>query len=264
MIETGAPVQEGDLPGLVTASPERCASELQQSRCVVTGASGGIGRAIAVALATAGAMVFGVARRQDQLRAIAESVESPGRITPYPADLSVQADISSLADRLHRDVKGVDILVHSAGTYSRGPVETSSPHDFDRQYVTNVRAPYLLTQALLPMLRASRGQIVFINSTVVFAASAHVGQFAATQHALRAFVDALREEVNSDGIRVASIFPGRTATRRQARIHALEGKAYVPERLLQPDDVAEVVVKILTLPRSAEITDVRIRPMLKH
>ena len=77
-------------------------------------------------------------------------------------------------------------------------------------------------------------------------------------------MDALREEVNSDGIRVASVFPGRTATPRQARIHALEGKAYVPERLLQPDDVAEVVVKILTLPRSAEITDVRIRPMLKH
>ena len=143
-------------------------------------------------------------------------------------------------------------------------VETSSPDDFDRQYVTNVRAPYLLTQVLLPMLRATRGQIIFINSTVVFAASANVGQFAATQHALRAFVDALREEVNADGIRVASVFPGRTATPRQAHIHALEGKAYVPERLVQPDDVAEVVVNILTLPRSAEITDVRIRPMLKH
>jgi NADP-dependent 3-hydroxy acid dehydrogenase YdfG len=237
---------------------------LPDSRCVVTGASGGIGQAIAAALATAGSTVFGVARDRDHLRAIAESVESRGRITPCPADLSVQADISSLGDRLRRDENGVDILVHSAGTYSRGPVETSSPDDFDRQYVTNVRGPYLLTQALLPMLRASRGQIVFINSTVVFGASANVGQFAATQHALRAFVDALREEVNPDGIRVASVFPGHTATPRQALIHALEGKAYAPERLVQPEDVAEVVVKILTLPRSAEITDVRIRPMLKH
>jgi NADP-dependent 3-hydroxy acid dehydrogenase YdfG len=154
--------------------------------------------------------------------------------------------------------------VHSAGTYARGPVETSSAHDFDRQYRTNVRAPYLLTQALLSTLRASRGQIVFINSTVVFAARPDLGQFAATQHALRAFVDTLREEVNPHGIRVASIYAGRTATPRQARIHELEGRSYVAERMLQPGDVAEVVLKILTLPRSAEVTDVRIRPMLKH
>jgi NADP-dependent 3-hydroxy acid dehydrogenase YdfG len=255
-----------DIHGLETTTRERLAScpELQDCRCVVTGASRGIGQAIAVALAAAGATVFGVARREDQLRAMAGIVKGPGGITPYPADLSVEADISLLADRLRRCANGVDVLVHSAGTYSRGPIETSSPDDFDRQYVTNVRAPYLLTKALLSMLRANRGQIVFINSTAVFAASANVGQFAATQHALRAFVNTLREEVNVDGIRVASIYPGRTATPRQARIHALEGKAYVPERLLQPGDVAEVVLKILTLPRSAEITDVRIRPMLKH
>jgi NADP-dependent 3-hydroxy acid dehydrogenase YdfG len=154
--------------------------------------------------------------------------------------------------------------VHSAGTYSRGPVEKASADDLDRQYATNVRAPYLLTQALLSMLRANRGQIVFINSTIVFASGANVSQYAATQHALRALADSLREEVNADGIRVASIYPGRTATQLQARIHALEGKAYVPERLLQPGDVADVVVKILTIPRSAEVTDVRIRPMLKH
>lgn len=238
--------------------------ELHNCRCVVTGASSGIGEAIAVALACAGATVFGVARREDHLRAMAEAFKGPGRIAPYPADLSDEADISLLADRLRGSTAGIDVLVHSAGTYSRGAVETSSADDFDRQYVTNVRAPYLLTQALLPALRASRGQVVFINSTVVFSASANVGQFAATQHALRAFADTLREEVNADGIRVASIYPGRTATPRQARIHALEGKTYFPERMLQPDDVAEVVVKILTVPRSAEVTDVRVRPMLKH
>ena len=255
-----------DLHQLVASARERFADcgELRDRRCVVTGATSGIGQAIAVGLAAAGAEVFGVARREDHLRATAEVVTGPGRITPCPADLSVEADISRLADRLCGSAAGVDVLVHSAGTYSRGPVETSSADDFDRQYVSNVRAPYLLTQGLLPTLRANRGQIVFINSTVVFTASANVAQFAATQHALRAFVDTLREEVNADGIRVASIYPGRTATPRQARIHAVEGKAYVPERMLQPRDVAEVVLKILTLPRTAEVTDVRIRPMLKH
>ncbi|HEY3946393.1 MAG TPA: SDR family NAD(P)-dependent oxidoreductase [Solirubrobacteraceae bacterium] len=238
--------------------------ELHKCQCVVTGASAGIGQAIAVALAVAGATVFGVGRGENHLLATAEVIKGPGRITPYPADLSDPAEISLLAERLSREASSVDVLVHSAGMYSGGPVETSSADDFDGQYATNMRAPYLLTQALLPMLRASRGQIVFINSTIVFAPSANVGQFAATQHALRAFADTLREEINADGIRVASIYPGRTATPRQARIHALEGKAYAPERLLQPSDVADVVLKILTLPRSAEVTDVRIRPMLKH
>lgn len=237
--------------------------ELHGCRCVVTGASSGIGQAIAAALAHAGATVVGVARREDHLRATAESVIGPGTITACPADLSVDAEISALSDRLHRYAGGIDVLVHSAGAYARGPIETSPADDFDRQYTSNVRAPYLLTQALLPTLRANRGQIVFMNSSVVFGATPNVGQFAATQHALRAFADTLREEVNEDGIRVASIYPGRTATPRQAQIHALEGKEYVPERMLQPGDVADVVVKILTLPRSAEVTDLRIRPMLK-
>jgi NADP-dependent 3-hydroxy acid dehydrogenase YdfG len=237
---------------------------LHDCRCVVTGASSGIGQAIAVALASAGAVVFGVARRTEQLHATAAMCGGPGRVIPCPADLSVDEEISVLANGLRSRAGGIDVVVHCSGTYSRGPIETSPADDLDRQYASNVRAPYLLTQALLPALRATQGQIVFINSTVVFAAAAQVGQFAATQHALRALADSLREEVNPDGIRVVSIYPGRTATERQAHIHEMEGKAYLPERMLQPDDIAELVLKILTLPRTAEVTDVRVRPMLKH
>jgi NADP-dependent 3-hydroxy acid dehydrogenase YdfG len=104
---------------------------------------------------------------------------------------------------------------------------------------------------------------VFINSTVVFAPQANVGQYAATQHAVRSFADTLREEINPDGIRVVSVYPGRTASPLQARIHSLEGKPYVPERLLQPGDIAEVVLKVLTVPSTVEITDVRVRPAIK-
>ena len=238
-------------------------SFLADRKCVVTGASGGIGRATAVALASAGATVCGVARRRHQLQATAELTKGPGRVDPHPADLSVDAEVAALADELLACAGSVDVLVHSAGTYARDPVCIAPIEDFDRQYRINVRAPYLLTQALLPALRASKGQIIFINSTVVFAPRANVGQFAATKHALRSFADTLREEVNPDGIRVVSVYPGRTATQLQARIHALEGKPYVPERLLQPADVADIVLKVLTGPSTAEITDVRVRPMLK-
>jgi NADP-dependent 3-hydroxy acid dehydrogenase YdfG len=239
------------------------ASVLGGRVCVVTGASSGIGRAIVVALAAAGATVWAVARRIDELRETAALACGAGRIEVYSADLSVDAHVGSLASDLGRSAAGVDVLVHSAGAYLRDPVRAAPIADLDEQYRINLRTPYLLTQALLPALRARAGQIVFINSTVVFSAAESVSQFAATQHALRSFADSLRQEVNSDGIRVASVYPGRTATDRQARIHALEGKPYAPERLLQPGDVADVVLKILTVPATVEITDVRVRPALK-
>jgi NADP-dependent 3-hydroxy acid dehydrogenase YdfG len=144
-----------------------------------------------------------------------------------------------------------------------GPHEGASVGDLDRQYQTNVRGPYLLTQALLQNLRARRGQIVFINSTVGLEARAAVGQYASTQHALRAIADALRAEVNPAGVRVLSVYLGRTATARQARIFRLEGRPYAPELLIQPANVAEMVVAALRLPRTAEVTEIRMRPLVK-
>ena len=239
-------------------------SELQDQTCVVTGASSGIGRSIAVALASAGASVFAVGRRRHELEETADRANGAGRIAVHEADLVEDEQVAALASTLLSRDGGMDVLVHSAGTISLGDMETASIRDLDRQYAANVRAPYLLTQALLPALRANRGQIVFINSTVGLAARANVAQFAATQYALRAIADSLREEINPHGVRVVSVYPGRTATPRQAKIHAIEGKPYPPERLMQPEDVASVVLNALTMPRSTEVTDVKVRPMLKH
>jgi NADP-dependent 3-hydroxy acid dehydrogenase YdfG len=144
-----------------------------------------------------------------------------------------------------------------------GPHSGAAIGDLDRQYRTNVRGPYLLTQALLPFLRPCHGQIVFMNSTVGLEARADVGQYASTQHALRAIADALRAEVNSDGVRVLTVYLGRTATARQARIFQLEGRRYSPDLLMQPDDVAQMVMAALLLPRTAEVTEIRMRPLIK-
>jgi NADP-dependent 3-hydroxy acid dehydrogenase YdfG len=116
----------------------------------------------------------------------------------------------------------------------------------------------------LPSLVAARGQIVFINSSVGQSVKRpEVAQYAATKHALRAIADSIREEVNPKGVRVLSLYLGRTATPMQEAVAREEGRNYNPESLLQPDDVAEVVVHTLTLPRTAEVTDISIRPMLK-
>ena len=116
----------------------------------------------------------------------------------------------------------------------------------------------MLTQELIPLLVRRRGQIVFINSTAGFTARANIGQYAATKHGLRAIADSLRDEINGAGVRVLTVYPGRTATPTQERLHALEGKTYRPDRLLQPEDVASVVVHALCLPRTAEVTEIRI------
>jgi NADP-dependent 3-hydroxy acid dehydrogenase YdfG len=192
-----------------------------------------------------------------------EARETAPKVLSYCTDLMVDEDIWQLKTLLEQDFGYIDILVHSAGVFSMGKLQSASVHELDLQYRANVRAPYLLTQTLLPMLLSRQGQIVFINSSVIMRPGGNVGQYAATKHALKAIADSLREEVNADEVRVLSVFPGRTATPRQAIIHEMEGKAYHPERLMQPQDVAVVVVNALSLPRSAEVTDINIRPFKK-
>lgn len=231
---------------------------------VVTGASSGIGKAIALALAAQNAALCLVGRRLETLEAVAENARATApQVRCYRTDLTRDEDISELAARLQRDFESIDLLVHSAGTISLGKLDNAPVEDFDWQYRTNVRAPYVLTQVLLSRLRLRRGQIVFINSSAGLRATANLSQYAATKHALKAIADSLREEVNAEGLRVLSVYPGRTASPMQAAVHEMEGRAYHPERLMQPEDVAAVVINALSLPRSAEVTDIYIRPLLK-
>ncbi len=231
---------------------------------VVTGASSGIGKAMALGLAAQGAVVCLLGRRPDELEAVAKQARKhSAKAHCYRADLERDDDIRDIAARLEREMPGVDVLVHSAGTIAHGSVESAPVKDFDCQYRTNVRAPYALTQALLPMLRSHQGQVVFMNSSVGLRAPAGVGQYAATKHALKAMADSLRDEVNAHGVRVLSVYLGRTATPMQAAVHEMEGREYHPERLMQPEDVVTLVLSALTLPRTAEVTDISIRPMQK-
>ncbi len=231
---------------------------------VVTGASSGIGRAIAIGLATQGAKLCLLGRKLDQLLAIAKIAEETSpQVLCYQLDLTLDQDIQQIKARLEGDYGQVDLLIHSAGVITLGEVKTAPVEDFDWQYRTNVRAPYLLTQALLPELISSQGQIVFINSSAGLTAKAGVGQYAATKHALKAIADSLRSEVNTLGVRVLSVFPGNTASPMQAALCEIARKAYNPERLIQPEDVAAVAINALSLPRTAEVTDVHVRPFLK-
>jgi NADP-dependent 3-hydroxy acid dehydrogenase YdfG len=228
---------------------------------VVTGASSGIGRAIALTLADRGAMVCLIGRDLDRLKTATESIADKSKIFYYQADLLVDEDIHRSIATIKSAHERIDILIHSAGIISIGNLETAPIEDFDRQYRLNVRAPYLLTQQLLDSIKVSQGQIVFINSSVCQNIKAGIGQYTATKQALKAIADCLRAEVNVDGVRVVSFYVGQTATPMQAALYDTTGRTYQPERLLQSQDIANTVLHTISLSPTAEITDVHIRPL---
>jgi len=239
---------------------------LQNQVAVVTGASSGIGRAIAMALAASGASVFLVSRNLENLEAVASSIreaDEQARVLVRPTDLCSAHEIERFAQTVEQEAGGLDILVHSAGRYGRGAMDQSSAEEFDELYKANVRGPFLLTKALLPALQVRKGQLLFINSSTGLNAGAGVGQFSATQHALRAMANSFREELNIQGIRVLNMYLGRTATPRIEALYERDARPYRPELLIQPEDVAAMALSALTLPKNAEVTDIHIRPLVK-
>src|SRR5260370_15678430 len=206
---------------------------LKNQIAVVTGASSGIGKAIALSLAGQGAEVCLVARRRELLEDVAKQIHALGsRGHACPADLTEDDDIRGLGEQFQKNAGRVNILVLCGGAIFHGPLEKASLADFDLMYRSNVRGHYLMIQTMLPLLRQSKGQIVFINSSAGLRSPATSGQFSATQHAFRSIADSLRDEVNADSIRVLSLYPGRTATPRLAKLFEKEGRAYQPDQLM--------------------------------
>ncbi|SQD99176.1 SDR family oxidoreductase [Parafrankia sp. BMG5.11] len=254
---------------------------------VVTGASSGIGRAVAARLAADGATVLALGRDQARLDALAKeagvattdgAASGAGTLVPVRLDLTDTAAVDRFAADTASRYGRVHLLVHSAGGYLTSRVEDASVDDFDTQYAANVRGPFALTQRLLPALRAAASEsapetsgaaeepgadVIVMNSSQGVRAGAGTSQFAATQHAMRAVADSLRQEVNADGIRVVTLHLGRTATPRQETIFLREGRPYRPELLIQADDVADLVTYLTRLPRTAEITELHLRPAKK-
>lgn len=229
---------------------------------VVTGATSGIGNAIARGLAEEGARLVLVSRDQSRLNRVADAWPT-GATRPMlvVADLLEEREVARVGRFVMDEFGDVHVLVHGAGAIAIGRFSELSLSALDEQYRVNMRAPFQLTQALLPRVIGARGQIVFVNSSAGLIARAGVSQYGATKHAQKALADSLRDEVHQAGVRVVSVFPGRTATPMQERVHQMEGRPYNPDACLRPEDVASVVLGALTMPESAEVKDISIRPM---
>jgi NADP-dependent 3-hydroxy acid dehydrogenase YdfG len=233
-------------------------------QAVITGATSGIGAAVARTLGAAGVHVFLVGRSAHKLAAASRRIPRGGLAGSALADLSSVADLRRLLREISARMRRLDLLVHCAGEYYWSEPGSLESATFERMFAVNVRAPYLLTRGLAPLLARARGQVVFLNSSVVKGTGQGVAGYKATQHAVQGFTDSLRQDLNRRRVRVTSLYPGRTATPRMRRIYAHEGKRYQPGRLLSARQVAEVILALTQLPGQVEITDVHLRSVTPY
>lgn len=223
---------------------------------LITGVGSGIGAILARRLLERGDDVVALARDAGRARQIAEGL--PGA-SVLVGDLAQPGRLSWALSKQHLPDR-IDSLVHVAGVVDLGDVADLSATLWEQQLAVNLVAPAELTRLLLPVLRVSQGQVVFVNSGAGLRANAGWSAYAASKHGLKALADALRAEEAQHGVRVASIYPGRTATPMQERVHHQEGQDYDAERLIAPESVVATILAALDLPRDAEITDLTVRP----
>ena len=221
---------------------------------LVTGAGSGIGAVLADRLLERGDDLVLLARSTERAHDLRS--DAPGA-TVLVADLADAAEIEALADQLP---DRLDSVVHAAGVVDLGPVADLSTAAWQEQLAVNVVAPAVLTRIALPALRAAQGTVVFVNSGAGLSASPHWSAYAASKHALRALADSLRGEEQERGVRVTTVYPGRTATPMQQKVHEQEGRDYDADVWIDPATVADAILGVLDLGADATVSDLTIRP----
>jgi len=214
---------------------------LDGSTVLLTGASGGIGEAIARALAQRGARVLVSGRRADRLEALAAKLGSGA--AALPADLAERGAVAALAEAAERQAAGgVDVLVANAALPASGPIDDFTPDQIDRALDVNLRAPIQLARALVPaMVERGRGHVLLVSSLSGKIASVGSSLYSATKFGLRGFAGGLREDLHGTGVGVTVVYPGFVA---DAGMFA-DANVRLPRGVgtRTPDQVAAAVVK---------------------
>lgn len=226
---------------------------------LVTGATEGIGRAIAFALGHDRYSVGTCARTADRLRTLLAELEAAGiRAAGIPADVGDEAAVDRLVRHVTDALGPVDTLVNNAGIGILKPISRLSPDEWDATMRTNVRGMFLVTRAVLPAMRAARSGAI-VNIASLAGRNGIVGgtAYCASKHAVLGFSRALMLEVRQEGIRVIAICPGSVDTG-----FGVDRVRPKPSRdsILRPEDVAEAVQAALRLPERALVSELDLRP----
>lgn len=220
---------------------------------LITGAGSGIGAILAQRLL----------ERGDELVLLARSDERAAELATFFD--GAQTVVADLADPT--SVEGLDLpasldsVVHAAGVVDLGAVADLGVASWLEQLTVNLVAPAALTRVALPALRAARGTVVLVNSGAGLTAHPQWSAYAASKHGLKALADSLRAEEAEHGVRVSTVYPGRTATAMQEKVHEQEGKSYDAADWIDPATVAEAILHVLDLPRDATVPDFTVKPV---
>jgi 3-oxoacyl-[acyl-carrier protein] reductase len=239
---------------------------LESQVAVVTGATRGVGEAIARRLASMGAHVFLVARSADQLNQVREQiVASGGAASTFACDLMDAAAVAHLAEAVARDRKRCDILVNNAAVGLDGKfLHEVTPDEWDLVFNTNLRGPFLMIRAFAPlMITARSGHIVNISSLAGRNPLPKGAAYAASKWGLNGLTYSVAEELRQYNIRVSVIAPGsiNTGFNDHSGRGAVSGKD--PNKKLQPGQIASVVAMLVTQEAQSFISEVQIRPTQK-
>ena len=240
-------------------------ASLVGKKVLITGASSGIGQAIAILFAQEGADLCLVSRRAKELSWVAEQCRNFGRAAlAVAADITDEKDVQGMAQKCFTAYEKIDVLVNNAGYGKYAPFTSTPIAEWDRMWNVNVRGAVLVTQAVLPSMIAGRkGDIVNISSIHGLQTSANASAYCATKFAMTGFSEALAKEVWKQGIRVSVVCPGGVLT----PFLGIAPEDKNPE-YLNAEDVAQTVLNVVTAPERALVMKVvvvpRTRPFTVH
>jgi clavulanate-9-aldehyde reducatase len=233
---------------------------------LVTGASSGIGRALARALAGEGAQVAAGARRRERLAELRGDASGlSGELLTFDLDVTDEDACRAAVRQTVDEFGGLDIVVNNAGVMLLGQVEGADTEDWRRMVSTNVLGLMYMTHAALPYVLERRGAIVQISSNAGRVARAGGAVYSATKFAVNAFSESLRQEVTTRGVRVVVLEPGVVATELRDHITDVAARDRIEAtaaamRQLQPEDVAAAALYALSQPEHVAVNEILIRP----
>jgi NADP-dependent 3-hydroxy acid dehydrogenase YdfG len=236
---------------------------------LVTGASSGIGAATALELAKAGAIIALSARRADRLTGLVAQIEAAGgKALALAGDMAVEVEAIKAVEDTVAQLGRIDILINSAGVMQAGGIEGADLAEFRRVYEINVFGTLYTCAAAVPhMLRQGGGDIVNVTSLAGRKGGPETNAYSGSKHAANSMTDAMRQELGGKNIRVSILMPGATATevgdsisnpnwRKAIQAHVAKDGA------VQPSEIAETIVFMLSLPRHVNISEISVRPTI--
>jgi NADP-dependent 3-hydroxy acid dehydrogenase YdfG len=242
------------------------ATDLSNQVVAVTGASSGIGEAIAVACAREGAAVALAARRIERIEALAERIVADGgRAIAVETDVGDEEQAKAFVRRAHSELGGLDVLVNNAGAMLLGPIENAPTDEWRRMIDANVYGVLYCTHAALPLMKEQgSGHIVNISSVAGRVARAGTGVYNLTKFGIGAFSESLRQEAVPMGVRVTVIEPGAVATElpmhNRPEVLTEMAKRFQGVTPLTAEDIANAVLYAISQSENVAVGELLIRP----